>query len=322
MNDFIIEQRLIPGWPNAYPGVHQRLDALDKAGLIHWPERGGIPSLKRYLASVKGTALEDVFTDIGKLEASSKEKTGSPDQKPLALYERIVLASSNEGDLVLDPFAGCATTIMAAQNNGRQWIGIDRRPDARFHVVCRMEGIRAKDAEGIRKLPHLTDWLDARLAQHDAHFRTEPPVRTDEGHAAAPFLAPVFIPREKLVLTHRQMKDYLVETFDLQCWSCDFKAPDERYLQLDHADPKRNGGSNDLDNRVLLCQPCNLAKSDRITLIQLRRENAQKGYLTKPAGTKRGQDGHPIDLPTARARCREALERQRAGQPLQTKMML
>ena len=56
-----------------------------------------------------------------------------------------------------------------------------------------------------------------------------------------------------------------MEAFGLQCWGCNFKAPDERYLQLDHADPKRNGGSNDLDNRVLLCQPCNMTKSDRIT---------------------------------------------------------
>ena len=106
---------------------------------------------------------------------SPSERTGSPDQKPMALYERMVLASSNPGDLVLDPFAGCATTIMAALKNGRRWVGIDRRPDARFHVVCRMYGIKAKDAEDIRKLSHLTDWLDAKLARQDAHFRTEPP---------------------------------------------------------------------------------------------------------------------------------------------------
>ena len=102
---------------------------------------------------------------------------------------------------------------MAAQNNGRRWVGIDRRPDARFHVVCRMEGIKAKDAEDIRKLPHLTDWLDARLARHDAHFRTEPPTRTDEGDAAAPFLAAVHTASEKSLLSHSEMKDYLLETF-------------------------------------------------------------------------------------------------------------
>ncbi len=321
MNDFIIEKGLIPGWPEAYPKVQQKLDALDKAGLIHWPGNNGMPRLKRYLAAVKGTAPEDVFTDIGKLEASSKEKTGSPDQKPSALYERFILASSNENDLVLDPFAGCATTLMAARNQGRRWVGIDRRPDARHHVVCRMLGLKAEEAEKIRANPMYGDWLTARLAELETYYRTEPPVRTDEGDTAAPFLAAVHT-NGKSTMSHRQMKDFLVEEFGKQCWGCDFDVKDERYLQLDHADPKRNGGSNDLDNRVLLCQPCNLAKSDRITLIQLRRDNAQNGYLTKPAGAKRGQDGHPIDLPTARARCRAALDRHRAGQPLQTGMML
>ena len=71
---------------------------------------------------------------------SRKERTGFPDQKPLALYERILLASSNKGDLVLDPFAGSATTLIAAQNNGRRWVGIDRLPDSSFHLACRMLG--------------------------------------------------------------------------------------------------------------------------------------------------------------------------------------
>ena len=314
-----IEERFIPGY-SQIEGIQARLDALDQAGLIVHPKRGTWPGLKRYAEADQGNQPQNIileptgFTNFNK----GPEYTSSPDQKPLALYEKFVLASSNPGDLVLDPFAGCATTIMAAQKNGRRWVGIDRRPDARFHIICRMEGIRAKDAEYIRKLPHLTNWIDARLAQHDAQFRTEPPTRSDGGDAAAP----VYTTSEKSTLTHRQIEDYLVETFGLQCWGCDFKAPDERYLQLDHADPKRNGGSNDLDNRVLLCQPCNLAKSDPITLIQLRRDNAQNGYLTKPAGTKRGQDGHPIDLPRARQKCREALERHRIGQPMQMGMML
>ena len=269
-----------------------------------------------------GKIPEDWWTGIqagGNI--SKNERTGSPDQKPLALYERIVLASSNEGDLVLDPFAGCATTLIAARNHKRRWVGIDRRPDARHHVVCRMLGLKAQEAEKARENTLYGDWITARLSELETHYRTEPPARTDAGNTI-PFLAPVFIPKEKLVLTHRQMKDFLIKEFGTQCWGCDFNVKDERYLQLDHADPKRNGGSNDLDNRVLLCQPCNLAKSDRITLIQLRRENAKNGYLTKPAGTKRGQDGHPIDLPRARQKCREALERHRIGQPMQMGMML
>ena len=269
----------------------------------------------------QGKKVEDYWLEkrdnMSPVTRSPKERTGSPDQKPLALYERMVLASSNPGDLVLDPFAGCATTLIAARDHGRRWVGIDRRPDARHHVVCRMLGIKQQEAEKARQNTLYGDWITARLSELETHYRTEPPVRTDEGDAAAPFLAPVFTLKEKLILTHHQMQDYLVETFGLQCWGCNFKAPDERYLQLDHADPKRNGGSNDLDNRVLLCQPCNMTKSDRITLIQLRRENAQNSYLTKPVGTKRGQDGHPIDLPSARQKCREALERHHQGQPIQ-----
>ena len=300
----------VMGVTRTWRWTKDRMKREINSGRIVQISPGNVPRYKRYLDEQKGLYLNNVWDDIPNLTGTTSERTGSPDQKPLALYEKFVLASSNKGDLVLDPFAGCATTIMAAQKNGRRWVGIDRRPDARFHIICRMEGIRAKDAEYIRKLPLLTNWIDARLAQHDAQFRTEPPTRSDGGDAAAP----VYTTSEKSTLTHRQIEDYLVETFGLQCWACDFKAPDERYLQLDHVDPRADGGSNDLDNRVLLCQPCNLAKSDRITLIQLRRENAQNGYLTKPAGIKRGQDGHPIDLPNAQQKCREALEMHRQGQ--------
>ena len=318
-----IEERFIPEY-SQIEGIQARLDALDQAGLIIHPKRGAWPGLKRYADADQGNQPQNIileptgFTNFNK----GPEYTGSPDQKPLALYEKFVLASSNPGDLVLDPFAGCATTLMAAQKNGRRWVGIDRRQDARFHVVCRMEGIKAKDVEDIRKLPHLTNWLDARLAQHDAHFRTIPPARTDEGDTAVPYLAPFCLPRERPALNHKQMKDFLLETFGLRCWGCNFLAPDERHLQLDHADPKRDGGSNDLDNRTLLCQPCNIAKSSRITLGQLRRENIRDGHLTRHPGTRRGDDGHPIRLPEARQQCRAALERHRAGQPLQPGMAL
>ena len=83
----------------------------------------------------------------GQTSHSRQEKNAPapPDQKPLALYERIGRASSNEGDLVLDPFAGCATTLIAARDHGRRWVGIDRRPDARHHVVCRMIGLKAQE---------------------------------------------------------------------------------------------------------------------------------------------------------------------------------
>ena len=276
----------LPGQSRGWGYKIEQLEAWWDEGRIQ-TKKDGTPrtdGLRVYAEQSKGQTLQNIWRDIPRIPNTSSERTGSPDQKPLALYERIVLASSNPGDLVLDPFAGCATTIMAAQQNGRRWVGIDRRPDARFHVVCRMEGIKTKDAEDIRNLPHLTDWLDARLARHDARFRTEPPVRTDSGNTAAPFLAAVHTASEKSILTHREMKDYLLETFGLRCWGCGFTAPDERYLELDHVDPKADGGSNHLDNRALLCKPCNGAKSNNLTMGALRRQNTKDGHLEKPPG--------------------------------------
>ena len=299
--------------------IQQGFERLDREGKIHQSKPGGLPRFIRYLDEQKGRLMSNIWTDIQ--GATGNERTGSPDQKPLALYERIVLASSNPDDLVLDPFAGCATTLMAARKHGRRWVGIDRRPDARHHVVCRMLSIKANEAEKIRDNPMYGDWITARLAELETHYRTQPPVRTDEGAIAAPFLAPVHTLSDKPTLTHRQMKDFLVETFGLQCWACDFQAPDERYLQLDHVAPKTDGGSNHLDNRALLCQPCNMLKSNKMTMTALRQQNIKQGHLTKPPGTKRGQDGHPINLPQAMQVCSDALNRHKAGQPLQLGMM-
>lgn len=102
------------------------LDALDAAGRLFWPKReGGMPMLKRYLDEATGAAAQDVITDIPPLNNVAAERLGYPTQKPEALLERIIAASSNEGDTVLDPFCGCGTTIAAAQKLKRRWIGID-----------------------------------------------------------------------------------------------------------------------------------------------------------------------------------------------------
>lgn len=103
----------------------ENLEELDKNGRIYWPKNDGMPRYIRYLDEVKGIAVQDVFTDIQPLSAHSAEKLGYPTQKPLALLERIIQASSNPGDLVLDPFCGCGTAVHAAQKLGRNWLGID-----------------------------------------------------------------------------------------------------------------------------------------------------------------------------------------------------
>ncbi|MDT0632935.1 site-specific DNA-methyltransferase [Rubrivirga litoralis] len=106
--------------------THDALDALDAAGRIHWPQKeGGKPMLKRYVEEARGIPALDVVTDVGPLKNSSAERLGYPTQKPEALLDRIIEASSRPGDVVLDPFCGCGTAVASAQKLGRGWIGID-----------------------------------------------------------------------------------------------------------------------------------------------------------------------------------------------------
>ena len=119
--------------------VHEKLEALDAAGLIYWPPKGRVPRFKRYLSTSQGRRVHDVITDINPVASKSKERVGYPTQKPIALLERIIKASSNQGDLVLDPFCGCATTCVAAERLQRHWIGIDLSPRAVDLVRVRLE---------------------------------------------------------------------------------------------------------------------------------------------------------------------------------------
>ena len=102
----------------------EELDKLDSKGRIFWPEKGVMPCYKRYLDEMPGVSLQDVLSDIQPV-VGKKERLGYPTQKPEALLERIILASSKEGDLVLDPFCGCGTTVTVAERLKRRWLGID-----------------------------------------------------------------------------------------------------------------------------------------------------------------------------------------------------
>lgn len=112
-------------------GIHwkytiEKLEELDKEGRILWPSKeGGVPRYKRYLDEMPGVAIQSIIIDIPPLSAQSAEKLGYPTQKPEALLERIIKASSHAGDVVLDPFCGCGTTIAVAERLKRRWLGID-----------------------------------------------------------------------------------------------------------------------------------------------------------------------------------------------------
>ncbi len=110
--------------PFGWRVLKEKLLKLDKDDRIEWSKTGR-PYLKRYLSEQKGTPIKSIITDIPPLSAQSAEKLGYPTQKPEALLERIIKASSNESDVVLDAYCGCGTTIAVAQRLNRKWIGID-----------------------------------------------------------------------------------------------------------------------------------------------------------------------------------------------------
>ncbi|MDE0149162.1 MAG: DNA methyltransferase [Rhodospirillaceae bacterium] len=138
--------RALPDWfdfPEGYSGmtIQERLDVLDAAGLIYWPPRGSVPQYKRYLSVSAGNPVQDIVSDIRPIGSQAKERLGYNTQKPIELLERIIAASSNPGDVVFDPFCGCATTLEAAHRLGRRWIGID----IAIHAIKRVAKIRLEE---------------------------------------------------------------------------------------------------------------------------------------------------------------------------------
>ena len=171
-------ERSLPSWflkPNGFSKmtVQERLDVLNSQGLIYWPPRGGVPQYKRYLEATEGMPIQDVVTDIPNEGGSSEFQT----KKPADLLDRVIKASSNEGDIVLDPFCGCGTTITSAHRLKREWIGIDISGNAIDEVkdALSARGVYAKDydvregnpdtmAEYSRLTPYeKQDWLIRRL---------------------------------------------------------------------------------------------------------------------------------------------------------------
>ena len=121
--------------------TQEKLDLLDGAGAISWPERGAVPRYKRYADESPGVPIQDIITDINPVAAHAKERMGYNTQKPVKLLERIVEASTDPGDVVFDPFCGCATTLEAAHKLGRRWIGID----IAIHAIKRVARVRLQD---------------------------------------------------------------------------------------------------------------------------------------------------------------------------------
>ena len=223
----------------------------------------------------------DGMTPVGR---KKHERTGYPTQKPLALYERIIKASSSEGDIVLDPFCGCATTPVAAEKLKRQWVGMDLWEGAYGIVQKRLqqEGLIVSQAEKLKQ-PYL-------ITAGEVHYEKKPPTRTDSITSTIPAFE---TPTRKKGRKHpkpRTQHSRLIADLGPICQGCgaDYNF-DDRVLQVDHKLPKSDGGSDAYDNLTLLCPPCNQIKSDWYTLGRLQELNEQAGHMKDPSRIRDGK---------------------------------
>lgn len=218
--------------------------------------------------------MRDVW-NIDMVGRTSKERFGYPTQKPLALYERMIVASSKEGDVVLDPFCGCATTLVAAERLKRQWVGIDIWEGANDAILQRLqqEALQEREEEAV----------DALFDFGKFTITSDLPIRTDDGETAVPYLKVKEKVREPdfgRKMSRSEMYEILLSQTGAVCQGCDRSFDDQRYLELDHNTPRSDGGLNHISNRVLLCSPCNRAKSNQLTLSGLRRLNKTNGWMS------------------------------------------
>lgn len=284
------------GFENPHPSgwtlSKERLEEEYQKGNIVIDEKGRIER-RKYEEDYPGVPTNDTWSDIPNLTGKDKERTGYPTQKPLALYERIIQASSGWGSVVLDPFCGCATTCVAAEKLKRQWVGIDIWPKVQDVVVDRLE------QEGLIA-PKYTRKTTSTRAQYlwaeELYFTNKLPVRTDDGKTDTAYLAVKEesilegwqrISKQKVVelLKHAQWHE---EKQGVVCGGCG-RVLELPFMHLDHIRPRSGGGPNDISNRVLLCAPCNIRKKDDLTMPGLRKINIKTKWMQDDALAKAAQ---------------------------------
>ena len=256
----------LPDWARIPPNYdklncQEKLDILDEAGLVAWPKkRGGKPRFKGYLSDDSGTPQQDMILNVSPVQDKSKEAQKYPTQKPLALLRKLIASSTNKGDVILDPFCGCATTCVAAEEMDREWIGIDTSELAGFLIKKRLLAEVAVEQNGkytaskthIKSLDYFTKGAGKVIHSYD------PPMR--EGTRS------------------KNIKHMLYADQMGHCNGCcthfDFVQ-----LTVDHKKARNNSGPDIDENKQLLCHYCNSVKGDRLTTEELIIEIRKRGLM-------------------------------------------
>lgn len=217
----------------------EKLEEFWKEGLVVKTLKGY--RKKDYLNKARGSPVSDIWTDkeVSPIQGQSIQMKHYPTQKPIGLLERIIKSSSNEGDVVLDPFCGCATTCVAAEKLNRQWIGIDISAKAFDLVKGRLKKELKQD---------LLDWNKQII------LRTDAPKRTDIEK-----LKPYNHPDNVKTLWGEQ---------EGKCNGCRLTGQntpmmEKRHFHVDHIIPRSKGGLDNFENLQLLCGNCNSSKGDK-----------------------------------------------------------
>ena len=206
----------------------EKLDLLEACGMVHWPKMGVVPRYKRHLDTSPGEALSDVVTTIGQIDQKSQEGTGWPGQVPKALMDIIIRSSSNEGDIVLDPFSGSGTTCVVAENLSRRWVGIE---------IVR-EGFDVLESR-MRREANETEIYKPRSV----------PGRTDQKKPYA-------------VVDGRRVKEALYEKQYQRCKGCQYELP-IHVLETALTDEARKAQATGIRDLQLLCHHCNVLRAQR-----------------------------------------------------------
>ena len=256
--------------------------------LAQWRERKG----------AQGKIPEN-WWEIPKVGTSS-EGTGYATQKPLALAKRIIEASSNPGDLVVDLFAGCATTLMAAEVTGRRWLGCDWAYRA-WTMNKRRFVANPEEYGGPMRLTDTTDATlralgleGAQMALVQSQTIGPPDIADLPSHEID--WAKLAVAESRRVdrtwagrFTKAEAKEMMIEEWGVICWGCGWEpmmpdgvTPNPFYLQVDHSLARSLGGEDELYNLGLLCPECNARKSSReMEILELRQENAERNAIHK-----------------------------------------